>query len=166
MEDTQEADFASEVLGIGGLCRPPNYAERAWSVALLTHCCRALCEHLLRSIRHSLPTAPRGKRAGGHSAGNGFVWLARSGVPGGAPTPPCGVRRRPRPGFVASPETKPHQRRSPRHSVIIGPLKMGSFTSAMRVMAKTAVRLVGWGSPSLRSAIWLSRSFAEQVILS
>jgi hypothetical protein len=35
------------------LCRAPNYAEQIGSVALLSHCCSALCEHLLRSIRHS-----------------------------------------------------------------------------------------------------------------
>jgi transposase len=54
-------------------CRSPNYAERIGSVALLSQYCSASCEHLMRSIRHSLPlTMPRGKRAGDHSAGNAF----------------------------------------------------------------------------------------------
>jgi transposase len=58
------------------ICRQANYAERIGSVALLSYCCSALCEHLLRSIRHSLPLiAPRGKQAGDHSVGNAFAWL-------------------------------------------------------------------------------------------
>jgi hypothetical protein len=45
--------FRIEAVHLGGLCRPPNYAERFRNDAWLSRCCRPSRGRWLRTIRHS-----------------------------------------------------------------------------------------------------------------